>query len=376
MAVPRFVSVLVLTVAFGWAMTACTAADEPGLWPTRSPSSSPAPALTSSAEPSSSAPPSTAVEIAHRIPIGDGPSVMVLDPGIELFTSYGGTVSIINIDQTRTGQFPQETLSVGPYSGALAIDVKAGLLYVATENRKGVATIAVLDFKRGVETRTGEEREAKVIDTIVLGEGNQPNFLALDPKTGSLFVLDHSTLRVINTKSRKVTHTIPVGRRDSDGTWRMPLGLAVDPKAGVAIVSRSARSWIIDTKSYAVEGINTGGGGPVTVDSTTSQAFIPNQEDGTVTVVDTTTRKLVKTIRVGDRFGPSGPVAVDPTAGLAYVTWWNDSALAVVDTKTLKVVERIPRIKGEVVEAPLVVDPSTGSLYLASHGSVLVIPRR
>lgn len=63
--------------------------------------------------------------------------------------------------------------------------------------------------------------------------------------------------------------------------------------------------WIIDTKSLEVEAIRTGGGGMVVADSTTGQAFIPNESDGTVTVIDTTTRKVVETVTVGGEYGPS-----------------------------------------------------------------------
>ena len=56
----------------------------------------------------------------------------------------------------------------------------------------------------------------------------------------------------------------------------------------------------------------------MTVDATTGHAFIANEGDGTVTVVDTTTRKVVKTITAGGRGVEK--VAIDPAAGLAYVT--------------------------------------------------------
>ena len=111
----------------------------------------------------------------------------------------------------------------------------------------------------------------------------------------------------------------------------------------------------------------------MTADATTGHAFIANEGDGTVTVIDTT-GKVVKTITAGGR--RIEKVAIDPTAGLAYVTGVDyDGALDVVDTKTLKVVTTMPRPEGERYWGGLA-DPSTGFLYAGSAGSVLVITRR
>jgi DNA-binding beta-propeller fold protein YncE len=356
--------VLVLTAVLSCGLAACEAPA-----PLPPPSSRSGPSTLSPLPPAG--PTSAAPRVASTIAIADGPESMVVDPNNELYTSDHGTVVLIDIGQAETGKFPGEAAIVGSDSGDLAFDAEAGLLYVATENRKGAGTVTVLNVDRRFDDRTGKAGEFKVIDTIELGKGRLPDQLGLDAGADALFVLSStSEMVVIDTRSRKVTGRIRVGYRDDDGHQQAALALAVDPRAGTVIVGSTGRSWVIETKSLHVKTVDTDGGGPMTVDPTTGHGFIPREGEGTVTVVDTTTGTVVKTISVGFRSG-TGPVAVDASAGLAYLPV--AGALVVIDTSTLEVVKRIPPPEGSDSWRALVVDPSTGFFYMKAGGNILVV---
>src|SRR5262249_19159688 len=84
------------------------------------------------------------------------------------------------------------------------------------------------------------------------------------------------------------------------------------------------------------------GGGPsgVGVDPTVHRAYVANQNDNNVTVIDTQANAVVGTpIPVGNT--PLG-VGVDPTIHRAYVANKNDNNVTVIDTTTNPFVTTIP----------------------------------
>lgn len=364
MAAPAPFRAMLLTAVLVCGVAAC------GL---SSPGPSPSVPSVPTASPSVTVAADAAVRVAARIPIADGPSGMLLDPSNELYTSDRGAVVITDIDGAGSGQFPWERVVVGDTSGDIALDSRSGLLYVATQDSRGVGTVTVVNIDRHLDTRTGQPRQSEVVDTIALDQGGQPDQLDLDLQAGLLFVLGSDSLvSVIDTRSREVTDALQLGYRDGGGRQHIALGLAVDARAGTAIVSSTARSWLIDTRSLQVKVVDTDGGGPVTVDSTTQRAFIPNEGDGTVTVVDTATGKVVGTIAVGFHSG-SGPVTVDPKTALAYLPVVQGGNLVVIDTRKLEVMKRLPPPEASRQWGDVVVDPSTGFLYVKAGGEVLLV---
>ncbi|WP_157720494.1 YncE family protein [Friedmanniella luteola] len=350
------------------AMPACTVSG------TRSPSARSSPAPSTSATRPAVEPTSSTVKIAGRVAVAHPPPKMAIDPDNELYTSDHGTVTITDIDKAESGEFPRDSIEIGVVSGGLAVDPASGLLYAGTQTSTGQGVVAVVNIDRRLDNQTGAPRKFEVVDRIPLRSRGVPHQLALDREAHSLFVLTSAlgTVAVIDTRNREIVAALPVGFRQSGGHEAVALGVDVDTRAGTAIVSGSARSWIIDTTSLTMTAVETGGGGPVTVDSTTGQAFIPNEGDGTVTVLDTTTGAIKKTIQAAFHSG-TGALAINPDLQLAYLPVAQDGMLLVLDTKTLRLVRKIPPPVHAHSWGELAVDTTTNFLYAADGGTVTIV---
>ena len=71
----------------------------------------------------------------------------------------------------------------------------------------------------------------------------------------------------------------------------------------------------------------------------THRLFVTNEEDNTVSVIDSRTHELVTTVEVGGR--PRG-IGFSPDRTKVYVALGDDNAIGVLDTQTLKLVKTIP----------------------------------
>ena len=67
-------------------------------------------------------------------------------------------------------------------------------------------------------------------------------------------------------------------------------------------------------------------------------AFVTNQYDNTVSVIDTATLEVIKEIDVGDY--PEG-IDTHPDQSQVYVANWFDNTVSVIDVKTLRVIDTI-----------------------------------
>ena len=74
-----------------------------------------------------------------------------------------------------------------------------------------------------------------------------------------------------------------------------------------------------------------------------SRLFVTNQDDGSVSVIDTATLKEIALIEVGNK--PEG-INTHPDDRHVYVANWFDSTVSVIDAKTLKVIDTIKTGKG------------------------------
>ena len=92
----------------------------------------------------------------------------------------------------------------------------------------------------------------------------------------------------------------------------------------------------------------------------THRLFVTNEADDTVTVIDSRTNEVVKTINIGDR--PRG-IGFSPDHSHVYVAIGNENAIAVVDTNSLEIVKKIPA--GSDPEAFAV--HSDGTIYLSNE---------
>jgi YVTN family beta-propeller protein len=86
---------------------------------------------------------------------------------------------------------------------------------------------------------------------------------------------------------------------------------------------------VIDIANQKAVGTVPVGRRPYAVALSSGRAFVTNQYANTLSVIDTTTLKVVKTLAVGDY--PEG-IASDPARSYVYVACWFDNILMRVDT--------------------------------------------
>ena len=75
----------------------------------------------------------------------------------------------------------------------------------------------------------------------------------------------------------------------------------------------------------------------------TEGLFVTNQDDSSVSVIDTGTLKQIAVIEVGDK--PEG-ISTHPDDQHIYVANWFDNNVSVIDAKTLEVVDTITTGEG------------------------------
>ncbi len=139
---------------------------------------------------------------------------------------------------------------------------------------------------------------------------------------------------LINTATRAVVATIPVGRA--------PMGVAVRPDGAFAYaVSIGDHSVsVINTATNAVEATIRVGRHPygIAVQPDGAFAYVTAQSDATVTVFETTSNSVVDVIPVGN--GP-WKVAFTPNGAAAYVTNTGDNTTSVISTSSRSIIATI-----------------------------------
>jgi YVTN family beta-propeller protein len=212
----------------------------------------------------------------------------------------------------------------------------------------------------------GEDNTVSVIDTgnnkvvATIPVGGFPDGVATMPDGTQAYVTNafDNTVSVIDTASNKVVATIPVGND--------PFGVAITPDGThpyegddrlhqhLAYVTNEVDNTVsvIDTGSNTVVATTSVGRGPsgvaITPDGT--HAYVTNQLDASVSVIDTDSNTVMATILVGgfpegvaitpdgaDRYGRD-----DRHQSLAYVTNQLDNTVSVIDTASNTVVATIP----------------------------------
>jgi YVTN family beta-propeller protein len=183
-----------------------------------------------------------------------------------------------------------------------------------------------------------------------------------------------NTVSVIDTASNRVVATIPVGT--------FPDGVATTPDGSRAYVTNEfdATVSVIDTASNKVVATIPVGGNPSGVATTPdgTHAYVTSSNFGTVSVIDRASNTVVDTIPVG--VFPTGvattPVGIHPPERddrrhqpLAYVTNQVDNTVSVIDTAGNTVVATIP-----VGDNPngVAITPDGTRAYVTNLGTVVV----
>ena len=161
---------------------------------------------------------------------------------------------------------------------------------------------------------------------------------------------DLSSVAVINTLTRKLVGTIPVGEK------MKPMRIALQPDGRYVWVGLdgSDRVAVIDTETNKLAATVAAGAGLHTIAFTSDSrfAYVTNSAADTVTVIDTKALGKVADIATGKT---PVPAAYSSASGFIYVAALNGEAISVIDPSRQQVVRSIPVKRGVVA---LRFDPS------------------
>jgi YVTN family beta-propeller protein len=301
------------------------------------------------------------------VPTGVEAQAIAIDPGTH--TVFVGSDRLLSVLDERTGHLIG-TVSLPGSVVALAVDTTTHRVYALQTfpqpkpvNGQGMtavpASIAVIDptglsiittypnlgtgpafpstgntlvddpvghrlFNGSVSvTLNGHDVEgATQIDTVTgavtaVANGYEPNSLGYDPSTQSLYVVDESPGDSVTILSVKGT---PRDITSAD-VGQVPDGIAVDPSMqSVYVANNSGPSVsVIDTRTNKVVKTVTAGAivSGIGIDTSSHTVFVANGADDNVTVIDGVTNTVAGTIQVGT---PQYDVAVDPTTHSVWTT--------------------------------------------------------
>jgi serine/threonine protein kinase, bacterial len=179
---------------------------------------------------------------------------------------------------------------------------------------------------------------------------------------GVLAVIAAVALAVILLGDRgpayRATATVPVGK--------YPEGVAVDPATRAVYVANRGDGTVsvIDGSTRAVTATVPVGFNPegAAVDPGTHAVYVPNNGDGTVSIIDGSTHTVTATVPVGKY--PVG-VAVDPGTHTVYVPNNGDGTVSIIDGSTHTGTATVPVGKHPVAAAA---DPTTHTIYIPNRG--------
>jgi YVTN family beta-propeller protein len=282
---------------------------------------------------------------------------------------------------------PHPTTQVGSLPSGAALDPANRTLYVANEEDSSAVAIGV------DHCNVGDTSGCRPVPPELLG-GFNPIWLDVDAATGTVYMpsQDTNSVSVLNANTCNGTHTsgctrvMPVTAVDSG-----PQGIAYDhPTHTVYSVNQGANTVsVVDARRCnAVDRAGCGqawpeiavGGFPkdVVVDDADHTAYVANGDDGTLSLVDTSTcnaedasgcGQTPATVTVG-----AFPIAqrLDTATHTLYVSNRDDGTVSVIDTSTCNAQDTYgcagPQPTISVGSSPrgMAIDPKTDTVYVAN----------
>lgn len=188
-----------------------------------------------------------------------------------------------------------------------------------------------------------DAKNYKIINTITVGKGPHGFRVSKDSKFAYVANMGEDTISVVDIENNKEVKKIKVGNTP------VTTGITSDGKTFVATVNSENTLAIIDLATDKVEKVPVGKGpAQVYIEPDDKYAFVANQgtEDSpsnTVSKIDMTTKKVVATIETGK--GAHG-VVVSPDNKYVYVTNMYDGTVSIIDNSTDKVI-KTTKVEGE-----------------------------
>jgi uncharacterized protein (TIGR03437 family) len=176
--------------------------------------------------------------------------------------------------------------------------------------------------------------------------------IAYIPRTSLALVTDENDdlVRVVDVQNRLVTRTmtLPEGAQ--------PVAIAVNDSGTLGVVAERDRGKvaILNLIDFVVSAEVVVGSGPTDVAITGSTAIVANQDSDTASIIDLTSNH-VTTVNVGR--GPRG-VAADAASGKAYVTNQDDGTISVINLNNLVAVPALFTLPGAARPALIGLIPS------------------
>lgn len=292
------------------------------------------------------------------------------------------------------------TVAVGNGPDGTVVDPVTHTVYTDNQNDN---TVSVINAARCNATATqGCDQR---VHSVALPNGAGPQGITLDQATGTLYVanLGTNSVSVINAKTCNATDFSGCGHapktvKDPDG----PDALAVDAVTDTVYVANCGNTCTGGPTSGATVSVINGatcnaedtsgcaqtppmmgvGEAPdaVAVDSTTDTAYVVNNENGTVSVIDGATCNGAKhsgcgqpppSITVG---GNPDWIALDPAIHTAYAANSNDNTISVINTAICNATDhsgcgqKTTTVAVGFNPAALTVDLALHTVYVADRG--------
>jgi YVTN family beta-propeller protein len=244
-----------------------------------------------------------------------------------------------------------ESMDMNANGFAVFYDVDTGKLIKKVEVGKHPAHIVFTEDGKYVLVTNNEDNNLSVIDaktynvngTISVGKGPHGFRISKDSKFAYVANMGEDTISVVDIENNKEVKKIKVGNTP------VTTGVTSDGKTLVATVSGENALAIIDLVTDKIDKIPVGKGpAQVYIELDDKYAFVANQgtEDApsnTVSKIDLSTKKVAATIETGK--GAHG-VVVSPDNKYVYVTNMYDGTVSVIDNSTDKVIKTV-KVEGE-----------------------------
>ncbi|MFZ3217266.1 MAG: hypothetical protein WA192_14510 [Candidatus Acidiferrales bacterium] len=272
-------------------------------------------------------------QVVARIPTGEAPhEVAASDDGaLAVVTNYGdktagNTLSVIDL----ATQKEIHRVDLGPLGRPHGILFADGKFYFTAELNKLIArydpATNKLDWLLGI----GQDRTHMLVRTKYLNE-----FFTSNVNSGTVTAVEKSTepsgWKETNIPVGKLVEGIDISPDDKE-VW------AANAGDGTVSVIETSTGKVIHTFNVHAKHANR-----LKFTPDGKLALISDPPTGELIVVETATRKIIKILQVGR--GPGG-IQVVPDGSRAYVSVAGDDAVAVIDLHKLAVTDHIPTGQG------------------------------
>lgn len=298
--------------------------------------------------------------------------LFTLGSGITAFANYeypwGAKIERVANGWTITPVGKQVKLGDRPYGMTMSPDGKTLLL---SNNGQSTQSLMVVDRQSGevVQTIEYQKPEALYIGVVFSPDG----------KKAYASAGNNNKIRVYDVDGQHLTETQPIQIPAVDGNGNklnlFPAGLSISPDGQSLYVANNLNDSmsVIDTATQTVKKTIPVGHNPYTValSKNGKTAYVSNWGGQTVSVVDTQNLSLTQTIDVGTH--PSA-MRLNPTRNELYVANTDSDSVSVIDTirnQTVRTLDLSPYKNAQEGSSPnaLALSPDGNTLYVANAGN-------